>query len=197
MCPMPVGRMAFTKPNSLDSPRVCTLRPKRRVYRSIASSMSFTTTDSSMTSPSMRCPPSLQVKGIAGPLGRYAREHITGSVDAALPTRPVGVAQLELLELAGGRAHERISQLDRRRTLVVRHAAPAMLGQLPLGARGAGAQHHQRLDGLAPFLVGHADHRDLGDGGMLEETVLHLDRRDVFAARDDHVLLAIGDGDVG
>ena len=60
-----------------------------------------------------------------------------------------------------------------------------------------GAQHDEGLDGLAPLLVGHADHRDLGHRGMLEQAVLHLDGRHVLAARDDDVLLAVGDGDVG
>src|SRR5438094_1872465 len=53
MWPIPVGRIAFLKPNSLDSARWCTLRPKRPVNRSIAASRSRTTTVSSTTSPSM------------------------------------------------------------------------------------------------------------------------------------------------
>src|SRR5262245_20696837 len=50
---MPVGRIAFLNPNSFDSPRWWTFRPKRLVKRSIAASMSRTTTVSSTTSPSM------------------------------------------------------------------------------------------------------------------------------------------------
>ena len=63
-------------------------------------------------------------------------------------------------------------------------------------AVAAGAQHDERLDRLAPLLVGHADDRGLGDGRVLEEAVLDLDRADVLAAGDDHVLLAVGDHDV-
>ena len=57
----------------------------------------------------------------------------------------------------------------------------------------APGEHDERLDGLAPLLVGHADDGRLGDGRVLEQAVLDLDRRDVLAARDDHVLLAVGD----
>ena len=59
-----------------------------------------------------------------------------------------------------------------------------------------GAQHDERLDRLAPLLVGHADHRDLGHRGVLEQAVLDLDRRHVLAAGDDDVLLPVGDRDV-
>src|SRR5688572_22243258 len=53
MCPRPVGRIAFLKPNSFDSPRLWSLSPNSFVKRAIASSRSRTTTDSSITSPSM------------------------------------------------------------------------------------------------------------------------------------------------
>src|SRR5262249_40604064 len=82
-------------------------------------------------------------------------------------------------------------------TLVVRHPAAAVLHEIPLGRGGARPEHDQRLDRLAPLLVGDADHRDLRDRGMLEQAVLDLDRRHVLAARDDDVLLAIADADVG
>src|SRR6267142_4063407 len=119
------------------------------------------------------------------------------SVHAAGAAGPVGLAELELLELAGGGADQGVPDLDRGRALVVRHAAPTVLHQVPLGATGARAQDHERLDRLAPLLVGHADHRDLGHRLMLEEAVLDLDGRDVLAAGDDHVLLPIADRDEG
>ncbi len=47
---------------------------------------------------------------------------------------------------------------------------------------------------LAPLLVGHADHRrPRRTVRVAEHSVLDLDRRDVLAAADDHVLLAVGD----
>src|SRR6185295_11975781 len=117
------------------------------------------------------------------------------SVHAAGTAGPVGLAKLELLELAGGGADERVPDLDRGGALVVGHAAPAVLHQIPLGAARARAQDHEGLDGLAPFLVGDADHRDLGHRGMLEQAVLDLDGRHVLAPGDDHVLLAVADRD--
>src|SRR5437660_2608101 len=118
-------------------------------------------------------------------------------VDLPLASGPVRLAQLELLQLARGRARERVAELDRRRTLVVRHARPTERDQVVRARRRPRPQHDQRLDRLAPFLVGDADHRGLGHGRMLIEAVLHLDRGDVLAAGDDHVLLPVGDHDVG
>src|SRR6266850_7215812 len=94
-------------------------------------------------------------------LSRSRRPRGGASVHAAGAAGPVGLAELELLELAGGGADQGVPDLDRGRALVVRHAAPAVLHQVPLGATGARAQDHERLDRLAPLLVGHADHRDL------------------------------------
>src|SRR5205823_6818200 len=119
-----------------------------------------------------------------------------GLVDLAVAALPVGLAQLELLQLARGRTGEGVAQLDRRGALEVGEPAPAELDERGLVGLLAGAQDDERLHGLAPLLVGHAYHGDLGDGGVLVEAVLDLDRRDVLAAGDDHVLLAIGDDDV-
>src|ERR1700681_2230640 len=53
--------------------------------------------------------------------------------------------------------------------------------------RGAGVQHDERLHLMAEQLMGHADHRDLGDLGVLQESVLDLGGIDVLAAPDDEV----------
>ncbi len=45
-----------------------------------------------------------------------------------------------------------------------------------------------RDDPLAPALVGHADHRDLAHSRVRREDVLDLERVDVLAAGDDHVV---------
>src|SRR5262249_38074635 len=87
-----------------------------------------------------------------------------GSVHAAAAPSRVRLAQLELLELASGGADERIADLDRRGALVMREPGPAVGDQIMLGGGGPGPQHHERLDRLAPLLVGDADHRDLEDG---------------------------------
>src|SRR5262245_3200740 len=118
------------------------------------------------------------------------------SVHAAGPAGPVGFTELELLKLAGGGADQGVAQLDRRRAFVVGHPAPAVLDEIALGGRGARPEDDEGLDRLPPLLVGYADHRDLRHRGVLKQAILDLDGRDVLAAGDDHVLLAVADGDV-
>jgi hypothetical protein len=55
------------------------------------------------------------------------------------------------------------------------------------------AQDDQRLGDLAPTVVRHCDHRGVRHVGMLEQAGFDLQRGDVLAAGDDHVLLAVGD----
>src|SRR4029453_12380021 len=74
------------------------------------------------------------------------------SVHAALVSLPVRLAELELLELAGRGPRQLAPDLDRRRALEVGHARPAEVDQLLFRRRGAGLQHDQRLDRLAPLL---------------------------------------------
>src|SRR5438477_13204913 len=119
-----------------------------------------------------------------------------GSVDLALAAFPIRGAELELLELAGGGAGQLGSELDRRRALEVGQVGAAVLDELGLGGLGACFEDDQGLDRLAPLLVGDADDADLGHGRMREHPVLDLDRRDVLAAADDDVLLAVGDSEV-
>ena len=54
----------------------------------------------------------------------------------------------------------------------------------------------ESLRHLAPLRVGDGDDRDLEDVGVLGDRLLHLDGRDVFAAGDDDVLLAVAELDV-
>src|SRR5262245_28018132 len=114
-------------------------------------------------------------------------------VDLPLAARPVGLAQLELLELAGRRTGQSLAELDRGRALVVRHAAAAVGDQVAGAHLIPRTQHDQRLDRLAPLLVGHTDHGGLGYRRVLVEAVLDLDGRDVLTTGDDHVLLPVGD----
>jgi hypothetical protein len=67
---------------------------------------------------------------------------------------------------------------------------------MPAGSRRAGARDDDRLDRLAPFLVGDADHGDVGDIGMTGDRVLDLGGIDVLAAGHDHVLHAVVDVDI-
>src|SRR5687767_15093695 len=71
--------------------------------------------------------------------------------------RPVRLAKLELLELARGRAGERVPDLDRRRALEVRHVVAAELDQVAVGRLRVRAEDDERLDRLAPLLVRDAD----------------------------------------
>ena len=76
---------------------------------------------------------------------------------------PVGRAQLELLELAGRGAGELVAELDRRRALVAgQPRCGSARSARPRSPSLPGREHDQRLDRLAPLLVGHADHRRLG-----------------------------------
>ena len=93
------------------------------------------------------------------------------------------------------RASSSRNSIDGRR-LVAGRLVLAPGDQLGLGHRLALGEHHERLDRLAPLLAGDADHRDLGDRRVGEQHVLDLDRGDVLAAGDDHVLLAVADRQV-
>src|SRR3546814_10049434 len=55
------------------------------------------------------------------------------------------------------------------------------------------AHDDNRLHALAPSRVGHADHRDAGNGRMGRKHILDLGRIDILAARNDHVLGPIDD----
>ena len=68
--------------------------------------------------------------------------------------------------------------------------------QVSLGEGGVGAAYDDGSSDLSPAVVGDADDGRLGHGRVLEEAVLDLDGRDVLAAADDHVLLAVDDGQV-
>src|SRR5262249_34335444 len=63
-----------------------------------------------------------------------------------------------------------------------------------------GLDHAATLDeggnDLAPALVRDPDHGHLGDCGMQRQAAFDLDRRDVLAAADDHVVDAAGDEEI-
>src|SRR5664279_4105051 len=56
-----------------------------------------------------------------------------------------------------------------------------------------GLEAHERLHGLAAFLVRDADHRRLTHRGVLCKDVLDLARPDLVPRRIDHVFLAVDD----
>src|SRR6056297_883263 len=74
---------------------------------------------------------------------------------------PIAVAQLALVELAGGRARQMLVKIDAARAFDRREPGAAMRDQVlrqRLGAGLSGDKLHHRLDLLAEILVGDADH---------------------------------------
>src|SRR5690606_5498653 len=108
--------------------------------------------------------------------------------DVAVAALPVGFAQHALEDLAAGIAGDRFDEVDRAWALEVRDALAHEADDVVGLDRLAGLGHHDRLDLLAPLVVGHADDGPVGDRGVLHQDVLDLRRVDVLAARDDQVL---------
>src|SRR5688572_5274804 len=117
------------------------------------------------------------------------------SVDPLGLALPLAVAQHELLHLAGGGLGQ-VTELDEGGGLEVGDVLPAELDDLLLGGGHAGLERDERLRPLAPFLVGDRDDRALQHGGVLRYRLLHLDGRDVLAARDDDVFLPVAQLDI-
>src|SRR5439155_18096913 len=105
-------------------------------------------------------------------------------------------AQHELLDLASRGLGQLGHEVEPLRTLEVREALAHEVAQLALGNARTRADDHERVRALAPLLARHPDHRDLLDGGVAQQHALDLDRRDVLAAADDHVLDPVADLDV-
>ena len=55
----------------------------------------------------------------------------------------------------------------------------------------AGDGHDESLRDLAPFFIGNTHHRHFVNVWMRAEYILDLDRRDVLAPRNDHILASI------
>ena len=76
------------------------------------------------------------------------------------------------------------------------HALAAVGDDLVLGRGLALAQLDEGTGRFAPFVVGPGDDRGGGDRGVAGEHALDLQRGDVLAAGDDHVLGPVGDADI-
>ncbi len=83
----------------------------------------------------------------------------------------------------------------REGTLKAASRSPTKRGELVGTHLFAGAEHHHGADLFAEHRMGHADHRAVGDGGVLEQRGFDLDAVDVLAAPDDHVLRPVHDVD--
>src|SRR3546814_6357025 len=113
--------------------------------------------------------------------------------DAALVAAPIGCAQILLGHLARGNELKVLYKIDALRNLVARKKASSMRDKKGLIGWMALAHDDNRLHALAPSRVGHADHRDAGNGRMGRKHILDLGRIDILAARNDHVLGPIDD----
>src|SRR5450759_4480508 len=103
--------------------------------------------------------------------------------------------QLPPQDLANGRLRQAVAEFDVLRNLVA--------GKLPLTVLDHGffgqvriLFHDHHLHRLARFVIGHAHRGALEHAGVHRQHALDLVRIDVESRYQDHVLLAVGDGDV-
>jgi tricorn protease len=111
---------------------------------------------------------------LAGQVGRAAAEHV-------------------LLDLSGGGFRQLRDERHPVRGLKVGQPVPREGDQLVRRGGRAVAQHHERMRRLAPLLMRQPDDRHLLDSRMAQQHALDLDRGDVLAAADDHVLDPVPD----
>src|ERR1022692_312466 len=86
--------------------------------------------------------------------------------DLTVPADPVRGAQFPLEDLTAGITRQRVDDLDDARALVVREAVTGESDDVRPGRLVAAAEDDHGHDGLAPVVVGNADHRDLGHRRM-------------------------------
>ena len=82
------------------------------------------------------------------------------------------------------------------RHLEVGEPLAAEVADLALGDHMPFAQHDGRGDILAELRMRHGEGDDLGDGRMVHQHVVHLERRDLFAAAVDDLLQPAGDAQI-
>ena len=114
-----------------------------------------------------------------------------------LPAGPVRRAQLALEDLARARLRQRLRPHARSSWAPCSPRSPPRQYATSSAPVTGGARHDDGVDGLAPALVRDAEDRRLEHGGVAVEDVLDLGAVHVLAARDDHVLRAVDEVDVG
>ncbi len=108
---------------------------------------------------------------------------------AALLFLPERRPQLALENLAGAGQRQRLlADVDTARALVAGDQGLGELDQFAGRDLRAALGHHHGMHLLAPVLMRDADHGALRHRGMAGDGVLDLDRVDVLAAGNDHVL---------
>eukprot|EP01022_Parablepharisma_sp_SALTPOND_P013731 TRINITY_DN18447_c2_g1_i1.p1 TRINITY_DN18447_c2_g1~~TRINITY_DN18447_c2_g1_i1.p1 ORF type:complete len:944 (+),score=289.22 TRINITY_DN18447_c2_g1_i1:617-3448(+) len=106
---------------------------------------------------------------------------------------PVLIPELALEHLAHRAAGQLVHEIHGAGLEVAGQLGAAEIDDFLGAALGPGPQHHHRLEGLAPLVVRHPDHRHLGDLGMPKQHLLHLAGVDVLPPADDHVNAAVHD----
>ena len=110
----------------------------------------------------------------------------------------VGVLDAEVLleDFASAGFWENFYELDVGGAFVAGEQGAGMGDELGCGDGLAGLEDDEGLGDFAPALVGDGDDGGFKDGGVGEEGVFDFERRDVFTAGNDDVLLAVDEGDV-
>src|SRR5208337_2824357 len=107
-----------------------------------------------------------------------------------------GRAQIFAQDFAERIFGQRVDELDMLGTLEARKPRTAELGELLLGHGLFLAHDDEGLDDLPPLDGGHPDHGAFIDRRMAHEHGLDFRGSNIFAAADDHVVLAAGEKDV-
>src|SRR5260370_20247080 len=118
-----------------------------------------------------------------------------GLVDPLRLALPLPVAQDELLDLAG-RGLGQLAEVDRGGRLEARDVPLAEVDDLCLARALAPLEGDEGPGPLAPFFITDGHYFALHHRGVPGHALLDLDGRDVLAARDDDVLLAVAQLDV-
>ena len=114
---------------------------------------------------------------------------------SARPFRQLLIPQRPSQYLADERLGQRVAELDLTRDLVARQIFAAVGDDLVRRCRLARLEHEVRLDVIAALDVGDAHRRGFQHFGMLVQHLFDLARVDVESADDEHVLLAVDDGE--
>src|SRR4051794_33385788 len=111
--------------------------------------------------------------------------HPTASIHLAVLAGPIRIAQMAAQDLARRVARQGFDEIHRFRRLEAGDALPREADYVRRRRLLAGLHHHDRFYRLAPLLIGHADHGDFGDVGMVADRAFDLGRIDILAAGDD------------
>src|SRR4051812_25867549 len=116
-------------------------------------------------------------------------------MDSLFLSGPLPIAEDELLHFAG-RCLWEFRKLDRLWDLEAGQMFADEVTERAFVERLARFEGYERLWHLAPVVIGDSDDRRFQYGWVGADRLFDLDGGDVFAARDDDVLLAVAELDV-